>query len=183
MFGKILNVEKSRLNDVINNAKLKDVLKALKCGIGDEFDIKKLRYHKIVLMSDADVDGDHIKTLNITFFYRYLRPIIEAGYLYMAVPPLYKVTKGKTITYLYSDAELQAFDTEGATIQRYKGLGEMNPDQLWDTTMNPETRTLIQITIEDIEAAEEMISVCMSDNVEARKEFITQNALNAVIDI
>jgi DNA gyrase subunit B len=183
IFGKILNVEKSRLSDVLKNPKLLDMLKAFKCGIAEEFDISKIRYHKIILMSDADVDGAHIQTLNITFFYRYLKPLIEAGYLYIAMPPLYKVEKGKKVTYLYSDQELYNFDKEGASIQRYKGLGEMNPEQLWDTTMNPETRSLIQITIEDAEMAEEIVSICMSENVEPRRDFIVNNALNAVLDI
>ena len=176
VFGKILNVEKSRIDAVLKNGKLQDVLKALRCGIADAFDISKLRYHKIIIMSDADVDGAHIQCLNMTFFYRYLKPIIEHGYLYMAVPPLYKVQKGKKVKYCYSDAELEATDTEGATIQRFKGLGEMNPEQLWETTMNPETRKLVQVTIDDIESAEEYFSLCMGSDIESRRAFIIENA-------
>ncbi|PTY92983.1 DNA gyrase/topoisomerase IV subunit B [Heyndrickxia sporothermodurans] len=176
VFGKILNVEKSRFDSVLKSEKIQDVLKALKCGIADTFDINKLRYHKIIIMSDADVDGAHIQCLNMTFFYRYLRPIIEAGYLYMAVPPLYKVTKGKNITYCYSDAELETTDTEGASVQRFKGLGEMNPEQLWETTMDPETRKLVQVTIDDIESAEEYFSLCMGNDIDSRKAFIIENA-------
>ncbi|MCY7866014.1 toprim domain-containing protein [Bacillus spizizenii] len=176
VFGKILNVEKARLDSVLKNIKLQDVLKALKCGIADTFDISKLRYHKIIIMSDADVDGAHIQCLNMTFFYRYLRPIVEAGYLYMAVPPLYKVTKGKNVTYYYSDAELDAANTEGTSVQRFKGLGEMNPEQLWETTMDPRTRKLVQVTIDDIESTEEYFSLCMGDDVESRKAFIIENA-------
>ena len=176
VFGKILNVEKSRIDTVLKSEKIQDVLKALRCGISDTFDIKKLRYHKIIIMSDADVDGAHIQCLNMTLFYRYLRPIIEAGHLYMAVPPLYKVAKGKNVTYCYSDSELEAMDTEGAFVQRYKGLGEMNPGQLWETTMNPETRKLVQITIEDLETAEEYFSLCMGNDIESRRNFIVENA-------
>lgn len=178
VFGKILNVEKSRLDAVLKNPKLQDILKALKCGISDSFDIEKLRYDKIIIMSDADVDGEHIQCLNMTFFYRYLKPLIENGHLYMAVPPLYKVQKGKNITYLYSNSELERTDTEGCSIQRFKGLGEMNSDQLWDTTMNPETRKLIQVTIEDIESTEEYFALCMGNDVESRKTFILDNAEN-----
>lgn len=183
VFGKIRNVEKSRLSQVLGDLKIKIILRALGCGIGEEFDIKKLRYHKIIILADADIDGKHINTLYFTFFYRYLRPIVEAGYLYVGMPPLYKVTKGKQITYLYSKEELDAFDTTGATIQRYKGLGEMNPEQLWETTLNPETRTLQQVTIEDLEALEDIISICMSEDVAPRKQFIIENALNAELDI
>jgi len=182
IFGKVLNTERAKLNDVINNEKLKDLLKAIKTGIGPEFNIERLRYHKIILMSDADVDGEHIMTLYLTFFYRYLRPLIEKGHLYLACPPLYKVTKGKNIDYLYSDKELEAYDKEGANIQRYKGLGEMNPQQLWSTTMNPNTRKLIQINIEDIDLAEEMLMICMGEKVEPRRKFIEENALYAKID-
>lgn len=180
VFGKILNAEKSRYDQIITSVKLLDMLKALKCGIGDEFNIDKLRYHKIILFSDADVDGAHIQCLNLVFFYRYLRPIIEAGHLYIACPPLYKVAKkvGKKeeVVYLFSKEELEAYNTEGCTIQRYKGLGEMNPDQLWDTTMNPETRKLIQIEISDYEQAEEYLSLCMGKDVESRKAFIIENS-------
>lgn len=176
VFGKILNVEKSRFDSVLKSEKIQDVIKALRCGIADTFDINKLRYHKIIIMSDADVDGSHIQCLNMTLFYRYLRPIIEHGYLYMAIPPLYKVQKGKNIKYCYSDEELAQTDTEGATVQRFKGLGEMNPDQLWETTMNPETRRLVQVTIDDMESAEEYFSLCMGSDVESRRNFIIENA-------
>ena len=175
VFGKILNVEKSRIDKVLKNPKLMDMLKAFKCGIGKDFDVTKTRYHKIVLLSDADVDGLHIQCLNLVFFYRYLRPIIEQGYLYIGCPPLFKVEKGKKVTYLYSKEELAACNTEGAKIQRYKGLGEMNPDQLWDTTMNPDVRKLIQVKIDDAESAEEYLSLCMGDEVEPRRLFIMEN--------
>lgn len=181
VFGKILNVEKARLTTVLKSDKLADILKALRCGIGETFDIKKLRYHKIIIMSDADVDGFHIQCLHLTFFYRYLKPLIENGHVYIAIPPLFKVQKGKKVTYLYSNEELEAFDTEGATIQRYKGLGEMNADQLWETTMDPNNRKLIQVTINDLESAEEYFSICMGNDVEARKEFITENAAEVAL--
>lgn len=176
VFGKILNVEKTRQDQVLKNQKLQDILKALGCGIGDKFDISRLRYHKIIIMTDADTDGHHIQCLYLTFFYRYLRELIEKGYVYIAMPPLYRVTKGKTVQYAYDDEELSKLDTEKAVITRYKGLGEMNPDQLWETTMNPETRKLVQITIEDAEIADEYFSMLMGDNVGSRKEFIIENA-------
>jgi DNA gyrase subunit B len=180
VFGKILNAEKSRYDQVVTNPKLLDMLKALKCGIGNDFDLAKIRYHRIILMSDADVDGSHIQCLNLVFFYRYLRPVIEAGYLYIACPPLYKVSKkvGKKeeVVYLYSKEELDAYDTTNCSVQRYKGLGEMNPDQLWDTTMNPETRKLVRVTISDYELAEEYLSLCMGKDVETRKAFIMDNS-------
>ena len=175
VFGKILNVEKTNTHKVLTSEKLIDMLKALRCGIGDDFDIDRLRYHKIILMSDADVDGYHIQCLNMTLFYRYLKPIIDKGYLYIAVPPLYKLQKGKEIIYLYNDKELSEFDTDGYSIQRYKGLGEMNADQLWETTMNPETRKLIQVVINDIETADETFSIYMGDNTQLRKEILFNN--------
>lgn len=186
IFGKILNVKKSNLADVLKNPKLLDLLKALKCGIAEEFDIEKLRYHKIILASDADVDGAHIATLFITFFYLYLREIIEAGYLYISLPPLYKIEQGKTKVYAYSDEEkdqIVASLTGNYNVQRYKGLGEMMPEQLWETTMNPEVRTLIQVTVEDAEAALEILDICMGEKVEPRKNFIVENALIANLDI
>lgn len=186
IFGKILNVEKARLLTVLSNEKLQDLMKALKTGIADEFDITKARYHKLILMSDADVDGDHIKTLYMTFLYRYCRPLIEAGYVYLACPPLFKITKNKTVRYAYSEEDRDKIIEElgGATnIQRYKGLGEMNPEQLWETTMNPETRTLIQVTIEDAQMAEEIISTCMSEEVKPRRDFIMEYALQAQFDL
>lgn len=176
VFGKILNAEKSTPDKVYSSMKTLDVIKALRCGIGEDFDINKLRYHKIIIMSDADVDGFHIQCLHMTFFYRYMPELIKKGYLYAACPPLFKVTKGKgknaEVTYLYSNAELAAFDTEGCSVQRYKGLGEMDATQLWDTTMDPAKRRLNRITIKDAEEAENMLAVCMGKDVEARKEFI-----------
>lgn len=185
VFGKINNVEKSRLADVLKNQKLNEVVKAGKFGIGEDFDLTKSRYHKYIISADADVDGFHITCLWITYYFRYLRPIIEAGWLYIAMPPLFKIVKGKKIYYAYSDEERDAMVAElgGAdNIQRYKGLGEMNPEQLWETTMNPENRRLIQVTIEDAEAAEAAISLCMSEDSSARKEWIMENALYAQVD-
>ena len=181
VFGKVGNAEKSSLDKIIKSVKTQSIVSALGCGIGKTFDISKLRYKKIVLMSDADVDGSHIQCLHMTFFYNYLRPIVEAGYLYVACPPLYKVykkSKGQDVDvhYLYTETEKDAFDTEGYLVQRYKGLGEMKPEQLWKTTMNPDNRRLIQITLDDIEAAEEALKVCMGDDVKSRKEFIMSAA-------
>ena len=176
VFGKILNVEKATLDKIISSEKLAEIAKALRTGIGEAFVLEKCRYHRIILMADADSDGGHINCLHLTNFYRCMRPLIEAGYVYAACPPLFKVTrkKGKKeeVTYLYTNEELDAFDTEGCTVQRYKGLGEMSPQQLWDTTMNPETRRLIQISIEDEEETEEAIGVCMGKDTEARRKFI-----------
>ncbi len=177
--GKILNVEKAPLHRALANEEIKSMVLALGTGFRDEFDISKLRYHKIVIMTDADVDGSHIRTLLLTLFYRYFRPIIDKGYLYIAQPPLYKAKKGKEIRYSYSDDELQKLlreGMEGAEIQRYKGLGEMNPDQLWETTMAPETRTLKQVTIEDAMAADELFSILMGVEVGPRREFIQKHA-------
>lgn len=186
VFGKIANVEKMGLDQVFENSKLLDIVKPLKCGIGEDFDLSKMRYHKCILASDADDDGKHIVTLYITFFYRYLRPIIEAGMLYISTPPLYKIEKGKKTYYAYSDADRDAILAEvgnGAKIQRYKGLGEMNPNQLWETTMNPETRKLLQVTIDDAEACNEAISICMGEEVGPRKKFIFDNAIYADLDL
>ena len=184
VFGKVLNTEKVTSDKVYNNIKFQDVIKALKCGIGEDFEINKLRYHKIILFSDADSDGGHIQCLHMTFFYRYMKEIIEKGYLYAACPPLYKVTKkeGKkqNITYLYTKQELDNFDTTNCTIQRYKGLGEMNPEQLWETTMDPEKRKLIQITIQDAEEAEEALALCMGKDSLKRKEFLLNRELGDV---
>ncbi len=177
--GKILNVEKAPLHRALANEEIKSMVLALGTGFRDEIDISKARYHKIVIMTDADVDGSHIRTLLLTLFYRYFRPLIEKGYLYIAQPPLYKVKKGKELKYAYSDEELQRLlkeGMEGAEIQRYKGLGEMNPEQLWETTMDPETRTLKQVTIEDAMAADELFSILMGVEVGPRKEFIEKNA-------
>lgn len=178
--GKILNVEKSRLDKILASDEIKNMITAYGCGIGNDFDIEKARYHKIIIMTDADVDGAHIRTLLLTFFFRYMRPLIEEGYVYAAQPPLYKVTKQKKEYYVYSDKELDDLLNEIGRdkydIQRYKGLGEMNPEQLWDTTMNPETRTLLQVTIEDAAIADEIFSMLMGDKVAPRREFIQENA-------
>ena len=152
---------------------------AFGAGIGEEFNPEKLRYHKIICMTDADVDGSHIRILMLTFFYRYMRPLLEEGYVYIAQPPLYKVSKNKTEKYLYSDEELQEYLAEigdGAAIQRYKGLGEMNPEQLWETTMDPEKRTLLKVSLQNAMEADEIFTVLMGDNVEPRREFIEENA-------
>ncbi|GAA3642239.1 DNA topoisomerase (ATP-hydrolyzing) subunit B [Asaccharospora irregularis] len=178
--GKILNVEKSRLDRILSSDEIKNMITAYGCGIGDDFDIEKARYHKIIIMTDADVDGAHIRTLLLTFFFRYMRPLIENGYVYAAQPPLYKVKKQKKEYYVYSDKELDTLLDEigrnGVELQRYKGLGEMNAEQLWDTTMNPETRTLLQVNIEDAAVADEVFSMLMGDKVGPRKEFIEENA-------
>lgn len=178
--GKILNVEKSRLDKILASDEIKNMITAYGCGIGNDFDLEKARYHKIIIMTDADVDGAHIRTLLLTFFFRYMRPLIEEGYVYAAQPPLYKVTKQKKEYYVYSDKELDdllnEIDRDKYDIQRYKGLGEMNPEQLWDTTMNPETRTLLQVTIEDAAIADEIFSMLMGDKVAPRREFIQENA-------
>ncbi|HQD76924.1 MAG TPA: DNA topoisomerase (ATP-hydrolyzing) subunit B [Bacillota bacterium] len=178
--GKILNVEKARLDRILGNEEIRAMITALGTGIGDEFDISKARYHKLILMSDADIDGAHIRTLLLTFFYRYMRPLIEAGYVFIAQPPLYRVKKGKLEKYVYSDKELdellKEIGREGVSIQRYKGLGEMNAEQLWETTMDPETRTVMQVNLEDAVEAEATFSMLMGDRVEPRREFIQENA-------
>lgn len=181
LWGKMLNVEKARLDKVIGNEKLMPVVTALGTGIGDEFNIEKLRYHKIVIMADADVDGAHIRTLLLTFFFRYMRPLVEEGYVYIAQPPLFKVSKGKKHFYAYSDAERDRYmeDLGGSgscDIQRYKGLGEMDPQQLWETTMDPEHRIMLRVTVEDAMIADETFTILMGDKVEPRREFIEQNA-------
>ncbi len=180
MRGKILNVEKARLDRIYSSVQIVPIIMALGTGIGDEFDISKLRYGKIIMMADADVDGAHIKTLLLTFFYRHMRPLIEQGHIYAAMPPLYKLEKGKQKYYAYSDEErdqiLKELDSDRIKTQRYKGLGEMNADQLWETTMDPETRILRKISIEDAIEADEIFSILMGDAVEPRREFIEQNA-------
>ncbi len=185
LWGKMLNVEKARLDKVYGNEKLMPVVTALGCGIGEDFDISKLRYHKVFIMADADVDGSHICTLMLTFFFRYMRPLIENGYIYVAQPPLFKVQKGQTVKYAYNDAEMAALSQEmpGAKINRYKGLGEMNPEQLWETTMNPNNRVIVQIKIEDAEKADEAFTILMGDQVEPRRQFIEQNAQYATLDV
>ena len=187
--GKILNVEKTRLDKALGNQEIRAMITAFGCGIGDNFNEEKLRYHRIVCMTDADVDGAHIRCLMLTFFYRYMRPLLEKGYVYAAMPPLYKITKGKTERYAYDDDELQSILDEigrdpKPEIQRYKGLGEMSKDQLWETTMNPETRTMMRITPEDAMAADEIFTLLMGDQVEPRRKFIEENAkLVADLDI
>ncbi len=179
LWGKMLNVEKARLDRVYGNDKLTPVITALGAGIGEEFDLEKLRYDKIIIMADADVDGSHIRTLLLTFFFRFMRPLIEAGHVYIAQPPLYRITKGKEHHYAYSDIERDEIlaKLEGKTdIQRYKGLGEMDSEQLWETTMNPETRTMLRVELSDAEAADETFSILMGDKVEPRREFIETNA-------
>ncbi len=178
--GKILNVEKARLHKILENNEIKNMVTAFGAGIGSEFDASKLRYHKIISMTDADVDGAHIRILLLTFFFRYMKPLIENGYVYSAKPPLYKVARGKDEKYFYSDAELnEELETngrKGVTIQRYKGLGEMNAEQLWETTMNPEKRTLIQITMEDAIEADKLFNQLMGEDPELRRSFIEENA-------
>ncbi len=178
--GKVLNVEKARLDKVYGNTSLIPIIQALGCGIGDEFDISRLRYGKIIIMADADVDGSHIRILLLTFFFRHMRPLIENGHIYLAQPPLYKVHKGKQLRYAFSDAERDKYIEElggkGVESERYKGLGEMDPEQLWETTMDPETRTLLKVDINDAIACDEMFSVLMGDMVEPRREFISKNA-------
>lgn len=178
--GKIINVEKARLDRILNSEEIRAIITAMGTGISEDFDITKARYHKIILMSDADVDGAHIRTLLLTFFYRYMKPLVEEGYVYIAQPPLYKVKKNKDEKYLYSDNELdnhlEKIGRENYSIQRYKGLGEMNPEQLWDTTMNPETRTILKVNLEDGIKADEIFTILMGDKVEPRREFIQSNA-------
>lgn len=179
LWGKMLNVEKARVDKVIGNEKLTPVITALGTGIGDDFDITKLRYHKVVIMADADVDGAHIRTLLLTFFFRYMRPLIEHGYVYIAQPPLFKVSKGKKHLYAFSDEERDALIAElggSCDIQRYKGLGEMDPEQLWDTTMDPNFRTMLRVNMEDAMEADETFSILMGDKVEPRRLFIEKNA-------
>ena len=180
--GKILNVERARFDKMLNSAEIGTIITALGTGIGrDDFNADKCRYHKIILMADADVDGSHIRTLLLTFFYRQMPELIERGYVYIAQPPLYLVRKGQKHMYAYSDDELQkVLDEVGRDnnpyVQRYKGLGEMNPEQLWETTMNPEARTVLQVHLEDAAEADAIFSVLMGDKVEPRRQFIEQNA-------
>ena len=185
LWGKMLNVEKARADRIYGNDKLMPVVTALGTGIGDEFDINKVRYHKIFIMADADVDGSLICTLMLTFFFRYMRPLIEHGYVYVAQPPLFKLQKGSTVKYAYNEDEMKQLSAEmpGAKVNRYKGLGEMNPDQLWETTMNPDNRVIVQIKIEDAERADEAFSILMGEQVEPRKEFIERNAKYARLDV
>ena len=182
LWGKMLNVERARIDKVYSNEKLLPVITALGCGIGSEVDLSKLRYGKVIIMADADVDGSHIRTLLLTFFFRFMRPLIEEGHVYLAQPPLFKVSKGKKFRYAYSDeerdAEIAELTTDGgkADVQRYKGLGEMDPEQLWETTMDPERRTMVQVTMADAERADEIFNILMGDKVAPRREFIETNA-------
>ena len=171
-------MERARLDKILKNAEIRNMIVAFGTGIGDDFDINKARYHKIVIMTDADVDGSHIRTLLLTLFYRYMRPLIDAGYIFIAQPPLYMVRKGKQVSYAYTDEELNALVQSMAkpVIQRYKGLGEMNPEQLWETTMNPEKRTMLKVTLEDAVEADRIFTILMGDQVEPRREFIESNA-------
>lgn len=183
--GKVINVEKARLDKILSNNEIRTIITAFGTGIGEDFDITKARYHKIIIMTDADVDGAHIRTLLLTFLYRYMKPLIEEGYIYIAQPPLYKISQGKNIRYAYTDDQLRATlkeigDKPEPNIQRYKGLGEMNPDQLWETTMDPESRTLLRVSLEDAMEADEIFDTLMGDRVEPRRDFIQDNAQYAV---
>ncbi len=184
--GKVLNVEKARIDKALANKEILSMIQAIGTGIGEEFDISKARYHKIVIMTDADVDGEHICTLLLTFFYRYMTPLVEAGYIYIAQPPLYKATMGKKVAYAYSDEQLEQIKKEygkNPDIQRYKGLGEMDPEQLWETTMDPSVRTLLQVSLSDAREEDLVFSMLMGEEVEPRKNFIQQNAQYADIDL
>lgn len=178
--GKIINVEKARLDKILENTEVRSIITAMGTGISSDFEIDKARYHKLIIMTDADVDGSHIRTLLLTFFFRYMKELIEAGYVYIAQPPLYKVKKGKVENYVYSDKELEQLLKEigknGVSLQRYKGLGEMNPEQLWETTMNPKSRTIYKVTMADVILADEIFTILMGDKVEPRREFIQNNA-------
>ncbi len=180
--GKIMNIEKQRLDKILASDSIRSMITAFGAGVGKDFDVSKIRYNKIIIMTDADVDGAHIRTLLLTFYYRYMRELIDDGHVFIAQPPLYKVKKGKFEKYTYSDSELDIVIEElggkdnNTDIQRYKGLGEMNPEQLWSTTMDPATRTLLQVTVEDAMAADEIFTILMGDKVEPRREFIQENA-------
>ena len=176
--GKILNVEKARLHRILDNEEIKSMIKAFGCGYKEEFDISKLRYDRIIIMTDADVDGSHIRILLLTFFFRFMRPLVEQGHVYVALPPLYRLTKGKTMRYCYDDEELAKAQEEmgRCELQRYKGLGEMSAHQLYETTMDPATRTLLRVTLDDAVKADEMFAVLMGENPELRRQFIEDNA-------
>ncbi len=182
--GKILNVEKARLAKILKNNEIISLVTAIGTGVSEDFDLENARYHKVIIMTDADVDGAHIRTLLLTLLFRYMRPLIDAGYVYIAQPPLYRIKKGKAEYYVYSDRELtektKEIGEKGLTIQRYKGLGEMNPGQLWETTMDPESRTLLQVTLDDAIRADEIFRVLMGDEVEPRRKFIETHAKEVV---
>ena len=185
--GKILNTEKARLDKIITSDEIKNLIIALGAGIGETFNVEKLRYHRIIIMNDADVDGEHITTLTLTLFFRHLKSIIDAGYLYVALPPLFKITHGKTLHYVYSEEEkdqyLKSLKNEKFSIQRYKGLGEMNPKQLWETTMDPASRILKKVEIEDTQKADEVFRTLMGEEVLPRRKFIQSHAKMATLDI
>jgi DNA gyrase subunit B len=178
--GKILNVEKARIDKILSNNEVRALITALGCGFGDDFDASKVRYHKIVIMTDADIDGAHIRTLILTFFFRYMRDLIDLGYMYIAQPPLFRIKQGKKEQYAYSDEErdkiVKSLSNKNVSISRYKGLGEMNPDQLWKTTMDPEIRTLLKVTLDDAAEADHLFSILMGSETAPRAEFIQQNA-------
>ena len=178
--GKIINVEKARLDKVLKNEEIQALITAIGSGIGEEFDVERARYHRIIIMTDADVDGAHICTLLLTFFYRNMPELIDKGYIYIAQPPLYRVSRGKTERYAYTEEEMRTYADEfgekGTSVQRYKGLGEMNAEQLWETTMDPKRRVLKQVMIEDAAYANEIFEKLMGDNVDARREFIRRHA-------
>jgi DNA gyrase subunit B len=180
LWGKMLNTEKARVDKVLNNDKIQPIILAIGAGVGQDFDISKIRYHKVIIMADADVDGAHISTLLMTFFYRYMKPLIEHGHLYIAMPPLFLVRKGKQKRYVFSEEErdeaIAELGEKGVMVQRYKGLGEMNPEQLWETTMDPERRTMISVKMDDAIEADRMFTILMGDEVEPRREFIQANA-------
>jgi DNA gyrase subunit B len=183
LWGKMLNVEKTRIDKVIGNDKLQPIISSLGGGVGETFNVEKLRYHKIIIMADADVDGSHIRTLLLTFFYRYMTDIIKDGYVYLAMPPLYKIAYDKKVVYAYDDDEKERImktinkDPDKINIQRYKGLGEMNPEQLWETTMNPETRQMMRVNLNDAIEADRTLTMLMGDQVEPRRKFIEENAV------
>jgi DNA gyrase subunit B len=181
LWGKMLNVEKTRIDKVLSNDKLMPIVTALGTSAGTTFDLQRLRYWKVIIMADADVDGSHIRTLLLTFFFRYMQELVEEGHVYIAMPPLYKISAGKEVSYAYNDQEreriLKKYKSKQAGVQRYKGLGEMNPEQLWETTMDPERRNIIQVTLEDAVGADEIFTTLMGDAVEPRRRFIEENAL------
>lgn len=184
--GKVLNVEKARQSRIFANAEINSMITAFGCGFLNEVDTSKLRYHKIVIMTDADVDGSHIATLMLTFLYRYMKPVVEEGYVYIAQPPLYKIQKGKKVAYAYKEQEMDVLRKEfkeGYKVQRYKGLGEMDAEQLWETTMDPKRRILKRVTVEDAVEADSVFSMLMGEDVDPRREFIQQNAVYANLDL
>ena len=186
LWGKMLNVEKARLDKVYGNEKLMPVVTALGTGIGEDFDLSKLRYGKVIIMADADVDGSHIRTLLLTFFFRFMKPLVEEGHVYLAQPPLYRITKNKRHRYAYSEPQRDKILAElggNCSIQRYKGLGEMDPIQLWETTMDPAVRTMRRVQVDDLVRADEVFTVLMGDKVEPRRDFIVENAQKANWDV